>query len=180
MLGIMRAGERRRQEEEELRARHPSAMPPSHPGEILRDDVLPALGLSRDEAAARLGIDSRSLGEILAGTAPITPEIAESIGELCGNGGAIWIRMQRSCAAWHLRNPQRIFGLDDVLMLAGFAAMIGGALVVPAVLGRDMSWGGFFLQLGVGSMGIACFAYGGRLGRRDRPRETNQAQEKKA
>jgi len=40
--------------EDEYKANHPPEMEPSHPGAILRGDVLPALGLSVAEAARQL------------------------------------------------------------------------------------------------------------------------------
>jgi hypothetical protein len=48
------------------------AMVPTHPGELLREDVLPALGLSVSEAARQLGVTRQTLHRILAGTHGIT------------------------------------------------------------------------------------------------------------
>ena len=50
----------------------PLKRPPVHPGEILREDVLPTLGLSVSEAARRLGISRQQLHRVLACTHPIT------------------------------------------------------------------------------------------------------------
>ena len=47
-----------------------------HPGEILREDVLPALGLSISEMARRLGVSRQQIHRILACTHPITVEMA--------------------------------------------------------------------------------------------------------
>ena len=41
-------------------------MPPAHPGEILREDVLPALDLSVQAAAAKLGVTRQTLHRIVA------------------------------------------------------------------------------------------------------------------
>jgi addiction module HigA family antidote len=71
---------------------------PTHPGEILREDVLPALGLTVNQAAEKLGIDSRALSAVLEGRASITPEIAERIECWLGveNGGRaeVWLSLQ--------------------------------------------------------------------------------------
>jgi addiction module HigA family antidote len=48
----------------------------THPGETLRDDVLPALGLSVTEAALQLGVARPSLSRVLNGRAAISPEMA--------------------------------------------------------------------------------------------------------
>jgi len=61
-------------------------MSPVHPGEILREEVLPALKLSVSEAARQLGVSRQTLHRIMAGTHSITPEMAVRIGKFCGNG----------------------------------------------------------------------------------------------
>jgi len=76
--------------------KRPVNRPPVHPGEILREDVLPALGLSVSEAAKRLGISRQQLHRVLACTHPITTEMALRIGKFAGNGPALWLRMQQS------------------------------------------------------------------------------------
>ena len=49
---------------------------PPHPGLALRDDVLPALGLSVTEAAQQLGVARPTLSRVLNGRAGISPEMA--------------------------------------------------------------------------------------------------------
>jgi len=75
--------------------------PPIHPGEVLREDVLPALGLSVSEAARRLGISRQQLHRVLACTHPITTEMALRIGKFAGNGPGLWLRMQQTYDLWH-------------------------------------------------------------------------------
>lgn len=85
----------------EYYTKHPINRPPIHPGEILREDVLPALGLSVSEAAQRLGISRQQLHRVLAGTHPITTEMALRIGKFAGNGPGLWLRMQQAYDLWH-------------------------------------------------------------------------------
>ena len=59
---------------------------PVHPGEVLREDVLPSLGVSVSQAARDIRISRQQLHRILACTHPITPEMAVKIGKYCGNG----------------------------------------------------------------------------------------------
>ena len=70
------------------------AIRPIHPGEMLREDVLPALGRPKTEIARLLGISRQTLYDILNEKQPITAQMALRIGKLCGNGGDIWIRLQ--------------------------------------------------------------------------------------
>lgn len=67
-----------------------------HPGEILREDVLPALGLSISEMARRLGVSRQQVHRILACTHPVTVEMALRIGRLVGNGPGLWLRLQQN------------------------------------------------------------------------------------
>jgi addiction module HigA family antidote len=78
----------------------PRAHEPTHPGEMLREDVLPALGLSVTDAARHLGVTRQTLHAILAGRAGITPEMALRLGKLCGNGPVLWLRMQQARDLW--------------------------------------------------------------------------------
>src|SRR5690349_8184063 len=78
---------------------HPDRQP-THPGEILREDVLPALRLTVSDAAAKLGVSRQTLHSILAEKASITPAMAMRIGKLCGNGPGLWLRMQVARDLW--------------------------------------------------------------------------------
>lgn len=74
---------------------------PTHPGEVLRDDVLPALGLSVTDAAKGLNVTRQTLHRILAGTTAVTPEMALRLGKFCGNGPRLWGRVQEAYDLWH-------------------------------------------------------------------------------
>ena len=71
---------------------------PPHPGEILRDDVLPALDLSVTAAARELGVRRAALSRVLHGRAGISPEMALRIERWLGveRGGRaeVWAGMQ--------------------------------------------------------------------------------------
>ena len=79
----------------------PQKRPPTHPGEILREDVLPALGLSVSEAARQLRVSRQTLHRILAGTSAVTPEMAVRLGKFCSNGPGLWLRMQEAFDLWN-------------------------------------------------------------------------------
>lgn len=92
--------------------RHPD-FEPVHPGEILREEVLPALRMSVSAAASHLGVTRQALHRVLAGTAAVSPEMALRIGKFCGNGPDIWLRMQSSYDLWHARR-RLTAEIDDV------------------------------------------------------------------
>jgi len=82
--------------------KRPLKRAPVHPGEILREDVLKNLGLSVSEAARRLGVSRQQLHRVLAGTHPITTEMALRIGKFAGNGPGLWLRMQQAFDLWYI------------------------------------------------------------------------------
>ena len=75
----------------------------SHPGAVLRDQILPALGLSKTKAAALLDISRQMLHRITRedDPEPISVAMALRIGKLCGNGPTMWLNMQRNYDLWH-------------------------------------------------------------------------------
>jgi addiction module HigA family antidote len=85
----------------EYRTKRSATRAPSHPGAMLRDDVLPALRLSVAEAARRLHVSRQTLHELLAERKGFSPEMALRVGKLAGNGAALWLRMQQSHDLWH-------------------------------------------------------------------------------
>jgi addiction module HigA family antidote len=80
---------------------------PPHPGEILRDDVLPALDLSVTAAARDLGVTRAALSRVLHGHAGISPEMALRIERWLGveRGGRaeVWAGMQLDYDLWRAR-----------------------------------------------------------------------------
>ncbi|MGN8191211.1 MULTISPECIES: HigA family addiction module antitoxin [Burkholderia] len=80
---------------------------PPHPGETLRDDVLPALGLTVTEAASQLGVTRAALSRILHGHAGISPEMALRLEAWLGeeNGGRADLRLAQQSAhdLWRAR-----------------------------------------------------------------------------
>jgi addiction module HigA family antidote len=89
-------------------AKHPPGLEPAHPGEILREDVLPALGLSVAEAARQLRVSRQMLHSILAGRSAVSPEMAVRLGRFCGNGAGFWLRLQAAHDLWHAERKLRV------------------------------------------------------------------------
>ncbi|MGB9992697.1 HigA family addiction module antitoxin [Pseudoduganella rhizocola] len=77
---------------------------PPHPGLTLRDDVLPALGLSVTEAAQQLGVNRVTLSRVLNGHAAISPEMALRIeawlGVERGGDARLWLAEQNAYDIW--------------------------------------------------------------------------------
>ena len=77
-------------------------LPPVHPGEILREDVLPALVITVSEAAEKLGVTRQTLHRIVAraNPRPVTPEMAVRLGKFCGNGPRLRLNLQSAYDLW--------------------------------------------------------------------------------
>jgi addiction module HigA family antidote len=73
---------------------------PTHPGALLREDIMPAVGRSVREIADLLGISRQHLHAIMAEKKPITPEVAVLLGRLFGDDPGIWVRMQAAYDTW--------------------------------------------------------------------------------
>jgi len=71
---------------------------PSHPGLIIKEDILPALGMSVTEAADQLGVTRVALSRVINGKAAISPDMALRIEKWLGikNGGSadVWLSQQ--------------------------------------------------------------------------------------
>ena len=75
---------------------------PTHPGALLREVVLPELGITQAEFADHLEVSRRTVSEILHERRPITPDMAIRLGKLLGNGAGLWLRMQQALDVWTL------------------------------------------------------------------------------
>ncbi|MFA5631449.1 MAG: HigA family addiction module antitoxin [Porticoccaceae bacterium] len=80
---------------------------PPHPGATLREDVLPALGLTVTEAARQLGVTRAALSRVLNERAAISPVMALRLEAWLGkeNGGHAdaWIAQQMQYDLWQAR-----------------------------------------------------------------------------
>lgn len=81
--------------------KEPLMRAPTHPGEILSEDVLPALKLSIIDAAKQLRVSRQTLHKILAGNASISPEMALKLAKFCGSTASFWLRLQQNFDLWH-------------------------------------------------------------------------------
>ena len=83
---------------------------PPHPGLILRDDILPSLGLTVTEAAEQLGVTRSTLSRVLNGRAAISPEMAPRLEGWLGveHGGRadVWIAQQAAYDLWQARQAE--------------------------------------------------------------------------
>jgi antitoxin HigA-1 len=85
----------------EYKAQRNPARCPTHPGELLRNEILPATGRTKSEIAQLLQISRQHLHDILEERKPVSPQIAARLGKLFGDGARVWLAMQANYDAWH-------------------------------------------------------------------------------
>ena len=88
---------------------------PTHPGAILREDVLPALAMTQTEFAERLGVSRLSVSELLHGKRAMTPEMAARVARLLNTTPESWLRMQEAVDLWEVRqHPEKLAGIKPI------------------------------------------------------------------
>ena len=76
-------------------------LPPSHPGEILREDFIQERGLTITEVAQGLGMARANLSAIVNERAGISPELAVKLSVAFGNTPQFWSNLQTNYELWH-------------------------------------------------------------------------------
>ncbi|WP_322883859.1 HigA family addiction module antitoxin [Microvirga lotononidis] len=89
---------------------------------MLRDQVLPGLGLSVSQAARELRVARQTLHRVLAGTAAVSPEMATRLARLSGTAPQFWLDLQQRYDLWHAEQA-----------LAGVLTLIPTHSLPPAV-----------------------------------------------
>jgi addiction module HigA family antidote len=75
---------------------------PTHPGAILREDVLPALKMTHTEFADLLGVSRVTVSELLHEKRSLSAEMAVRIGTLFKTTPESWLRMQAAVDLWEM------------------------------------------------------------------------------
>ncbi len=81
---------------------------PPHPGEILKEDILPSLGLTVTEAADQLGVSRVTLSRMINGNAAISAEMAIRLAQWLGGNPETWLRAQVQYDLWHAEHENTI------------------------------------------------------------------------
>jgi len=71
-----------------------NGLPPVHPGEIIKQDILPSAGLSVTAAAKALGVSRQMLHDILAERRPLSAVMCLKVSRLFGSTPEFWMRLQ--------------------------------------------------------------------------------------
>ena len=92
---------------------------PTHPGAVLREDVLPALNMTQSEFARRLGVSRLSVNELLLEKRAVSPEMAARLGKLLNTTPESWLTLQNSLDLWLVAQDAK--GLNEVTPIKAVA-----------------------------------------------------------
>ena len=91
---------------------------PTHPGALLRDEMIPATGRSKVEIAGLIGISRQHLYDILNERKPVSPAVAVRLGKLFGDGAGVWTRMQAAYDTWHAEREEDVSEIPTIKIRA--------------------------------------------------------------
>ena len=87
------------------------ARPPSHPGALLREVVLPDLGVTKSAFAEAIKMSRNQLHLILTERQPITPETAVKLEAALGGSARLWLNMQAAHDLWRAQRSTDLSGV---------------------------------------------------------------------
>ncbi len=75
-------------------------IPPTHPGEMLREDYLPDYELNATSLATALGVSRQTVNELLREKRSVSPLMALRLSRLFGNSPEFWLTAQHARDLW--------------------------------------------------------------------------------
>jgi antitoxin HigA-1 len=76
---------------------------PTHPGEVLREDVLPALGVTQEQFAEQLGVSRMTISELLHEKRELSTDMALRLSKALDTSAESWLNMQTALNLWEAR-----------------------------------------------------------------------------
>src|SRR3989442_14740057 len=73
---------------------------PTHPGELLREETIPAAGLTPSELATRLGVSRPGINELLNERRSVNPDLAHRLACVFNTTPVFWLRLQEAVDVW--------------------------------------------------------------------------------
>ena len=82
--------------------KRPAKRRPTHPGAILREDVLPALSITQTEFAKHLGVSRLTVSDLLHEKRALSPDMTLRLSKLLSTSPESWLNMQQTLDIWEL------------------------------------------------------------------------------
>jgi len=95
---------------------------PTHPGELIREDLLPETGISQTDLARLMGVSRRTISEVIHERRRLTPDIAFRLAKVFNSTSEMWLNMQQAVDLWeankkHGREYDQIRPLQETVSL---------------------------------------------------------------
>jgi addiction module HigA family antidote len=97
--------------------RLPRHRPPTHPGEMLREEFLKPLGVTQSDLAHRLGVSFPRLNEIIRGKRAMTPDTALRLARVLGMSAEFWLGLQLDWDLWHAMRGAKAAEISELAPL---------------------------------------------------------------
>ena len=81
---------------------------PTHPGALLREDVLPGLGITQTALAEKLAVSRLTVSDLLHERRALSADLAIRLGTLTKTSPESWLRMQEAVDLWELRRAKAL------------------------------------------------------------------------
>lgn len=100
------------------RLRNP-ARRPTHPGAVLREDVLPALDMTQTEFARRLGVSRLTVSDLLHEKRALSPDMAMRLARLLDTTAVSWLNMQTTLDLWEIEQNREWWKCVEPIRVTG-------------------------------------------------------------
>lgn len=80
---------------------------PTHPGAILREDVLLAARIDQTQLADLIGVSKRTVHEVVQERRPIRDDMARRLSRMFGNSAQFWLKLQQAVDLWDMSEAKR-------------------------------------------------------------------------
>ena len=82
-------------------------LPPTHPGELLRDEIMPALGVTQLRLARLLGVSRRTVNELVTERRSVSADMAHRLAKLLNTTPEFWLGLQQDVDLWQAAEAGR-------------------------------------------------------------------------
>lgn len=102
--------------------RIPTHGPPTHPGEMLLEELLKPLGMSQAKLAEKIGVSYPRVNELIHGKRGVTPDTALRLEQLFGMEAQFWLNLQLAWDLYHATHSSAVKEIRKIKRLPALAS----------------------------------------------------------
>jgi addiction module HigA family antidote len=93
---------------------------PTHPGELIREDLLTEINLSQAQLARLMGVSRKTISDLVNERRRVTPDIAYRLARVFNSTPEMWLNMQQAVDLWdahaiHGREYKKIRPIQEAI-----------------------------------------------------------------